>query len=255
MVYAWKKKNEMKRRRMAVLLKFLRQKKDSFRYSLERSIPIMVGYFPVGIAYGILMENAGYGFVWSLLSSLFVYAGSLQMLMVSFLVNNIPLFTVMITALLLNSRHLFYGISFIEKFKAYGLWKYFLIFTLSDESYSLLCSYKEREKVEEKWVHIFSACLIWIYWILFSGLGGLVGKLITFDTTGIDFALTALFVVILIEQIKGSEAKIQGVAAVISSIVWLLIAGADHFLLPSLVTTVSVLIFMKNKICIVGEVE
>ena len=84
---------------------------------------------------------------------------------------------------------------------------YFLIFTLSDENYSLLCSYKEKEEVEEKWVHIFSACLIWIYWILFSGLGGLVGRLITFDTTGIDFALTALFVVILLEQIKGSKAN------------------------------------------------
>ena len=96
--------------------------KNSFRYSLERSIPIMVGYFPVGVAYGILMENAGYNFIWSLLSSLFVYAGSLQMLMVTFLVNNVPLFTVMITALLLNSRHIFYGISFIEKFKRYGFW-------------------------------------------------------------------------------------------------------------------------------------
>ena len=222
--------------------------KNSIKYAFERSIPIMVGYFPVGVAYGILMENAGYNFIWSLFSSLFVYAGSLQMLMVSFLVNNVPLFTVMITALLLNSRHLFYGISFIEKFKSYGLWKYFLIFTLSDESYSLLCSYKENEEVEEKWVHIFSAFLIWIYWILFSTLGGLVGKLITFDTTGIDFALTALFVVILIEQIKGSASKIPGITAVISSILWIGIAGEDNFLLPSLVTTVSVLVLMKKTI-------
>lgn len=238
------------------MLRFLQKKKNSFRYSLERSIPIMVGYFPVGVAYGILMENAGYGFEWSLLSSLFVYAGSLQMLMVSFLANNIPLFTVMVTALLLNSRHLFYGISFIEKFKDYGLWKYFLIFTLSDENYSLLCSYKDKEGVEEKWVHIFSACLIWIYWIIFSGLGGLVGKLITFNTTGIDFALTALFVVILIEQIKGSESGIPAMAAVVSSGAWILIAGADNFLLPSLLTTVSALIFMKNKISITDrEVE
>ena len=222
--------------------------KNSLRYSLERSIPIMVGYFPVGVAYGILMENAGYNFIWSLFSSLFVYAGSLQMLMVSFLANNIPLFTVMITALLLNSRHLFYGISFIEKFKKYGLWKYFLIFTLSDENYSLLCSYKEKEGVEEKWVHIFTAFLVWVYWILFSGLGGLIGKLITFDTTGIDFALTALFVVILIEQVKDSESQIPGVIAVISSVFWIMLVGADNFLLPSLVTTVSGLIIAKKKI-------
>lgn len=229
--------------------------KNSFIYSVKRSIPIMVGYFPVGIAYGILMENAGYNFVWSLFSSLFVYAGSLQMLMVSFLANNIPVLTVMITALLLNSRHLFYGISFIEKFNKYGLWKYFLIFSLSDESYSLLCSYKEREDVDEKWVHIFSGFLIWVYWVVFSGLGGLAGKLITFDTTGIDFALTALFVVILIEQIKGCESRIPGIAAVLTSILWIFIVGADGFLLPSLVTTVTVLIIMKNRIPISGVKE
>ena len=231
--------------------------KNSFRYSLERSIPIMVGYFPVGVAYGILMENAGYNFIWSLLSSLFVYAGSLQMLMVTFLVNNVPLFTVMITALLLNSRHIFYGISFIEKFKRYGFWKYFLIFTLSDENYSLLCSYKEKEAVDEKWVNIFTAFLVWGYWILFSGLGGLIGKLITFDTTGIDFALTALFVVILIEQWKGCESKIPGIVAVFSSILWIVIVGANNFLLPSLVTTVSVMILMKKRIqgSVTKEVE
>ena len=226
----------------------MKKKKKSFKFAFQRSIPIMVGYFPVGVAYGILMENAGYNFLWSLLSSLFVYAGSLQMIMVSFLVNNVPLFTVIITALLLNSRHLFYGISFIEKFKKYGLWKYFLIFLLSDENYSLLCSYKDNNEVEEKWVHIFSAGFIWIYWILFSALGGLAGKLITFDTTGIDFALTALFVVILIEQIKASISKIPGIVAVISSIFWIGIVGADNFLLPSLVTTVSVLVLMKKKI-------
>ena len=222
--------------------------KNSIKYAFERSIPIMVGYFPVGVAYGILMENAGYNFIWSLFSSLFVYAGSLQMLMVSFLVNNVPLFTIMITALLLNSRHLFYGISFIEKFKKYGFWKYFLIFTLSDESYSLLCSYKDKEEVEEKWIHIFSAFFIWVYWILFSALGGLVGKLITFDTTGIDFALTALFVVILVEQWKSCESKLPGIIAVISSIIWILIVGADGFLLPSLITTVCVLLLMKKNI-------
>ena len=224
------------------------KRKNSFRYSFERSIPIMVGYFPVGVAYGILMENAGYNFIWSLFSSLFVYAGSLQMLMVSFLANNIPVLTVMITALLLNSRHLFYGISFIEKFKKYGLWKYFLIFTLSDESYSLLCSYKEREDVDEKWVHIFSGFLIWVYWIVFSGLGGLAGKLITFDTTGIDFALTALFVVILIEQIKGCESRIPGIAAALSSILWIFIAGADGFLLPSFLNISYIITACYNNI-------
>ena len=193
--------------------------KNSFLYALRRSIPILVGYFPVGIAYGLLMANLGYNFLWSAFSSIFVYAGALQMLMVSFLATNMPLITVAITALLLNSRHIFYGISFIEKFKKYGLWKYFLIFTLSDESYSLLCAYKDTDGVEEKWVHIFSGVLIWLYWVVFSALGGMIGQLITFNTTGIDFALTALFVVILIEQLKDGKTWLPAVIGGSASVV------------------------------------
>jgi 4-azaleucine resistance transporter AzlC len=220
--------------------------KNSFLYALRRSIPILVGYFPVGIAYGLLMANLGYNFLWSAFSSVFVYAGALQMLMVSFLANNVPIITVAITALLLNSRHIFYGISFIERFNKYGFWKYFLIFTLSDESYSLLCAYKDEDAVEEKWVHIFSGVLIWVYWIVFSGLGGLIGQLITFDTTGIDFALTALFVVILIEQLTGKNAPIPAVIGAVTSVLWILLIGPDRFLLPSLVTTVVALLCAKK---------
>ena len=222
--------------------------KNSFRYSLQRTIPILVGFFPVGIAYGVLMSNLGYNFIWSALSSLFIYAGSLQMLMVSFLMNNVPLLTVAITSLLLNSRHIFYGISFIDRFKEYGFWKYFLIYGMSDENYSLLCSYREKDGVNEKAVHILSAALIWFYWILFSALGGLIGQFITFNTTGIDFALTALFVVILIEQIKGAASRLPVLIAAASSVIWILLVGADHFLLPSLVSTVAVLICLKRVI-------
>ena len=193
------------------------------------------------------MAQLGYSFLWSVGSSLVVYAGALQMLMVSFLANNAPLLTVAVTALLLNSRHVFYGISFIEKFKKYGFWKYFLIFTLSDESYSLLCACKDQDGVQEKWVHIFSGMLIWVYWIVFSGLGGLIGQLITFDTTGIDFALTALFVVILVEQLSGKKAVAPAIIGAVSSVLWLMLIGPDHFLLPSLVTTVAVLLCTKSQ--------
>lgn len=228
--------------------------RNSFIFSIKRSIPILIGYFPVGIAFGILMANAGYNFVWSLVTSLFVYAGSLQMLMVSFFVNSIPLITVAVTALLLNSRHIFYGISFIEKFREYGAWKYFLIYGLTDESYSLLCSYKDNDEVDEKWVYIFSTALIWLYWVVFSGLGGVIGQFITFDTTGIDFALTALFVVIFVDQVREAATRLPGVIAIASSVLWILIAGANNFLLPSLITTVAVLIVFKNN-ALVSEGE
>ena len=222
--------------------------KNSFRYALRRSVPIMVGYFPVGVAYGILMSSAGYGAVWSALAGLFVYAGSLQMLMVTFFENGVPLLTVTVTALLLSSRHLFYGISFIGKFRSYGAWKYFLIYGMSDESYSLLCSYKEQDGADEKWVHIFSTALIWIYWIFFSVLGGLVGSLIPFDTTGIDFALTALFIVIFLDQLKAGTSKLPAVVSIVASLLCLVLLGPDNFLLPALSVSVAALVLLRPRL-------
>ncbi len=207
----------------------------------------MIGYFPLGIAFGILMSKAGYNFIWSAFTSLFVYAGSLQMLMVSFFSEGTPISLIAVTALLLNSRHIFYGLSFVEKFRGYGFSKYFLIYGMSDESYSLLCSYTPEKEINEKYVHIFSTALIWIYWITFSILGGIIGQLITFNTDGIDFALTALFTVILVERIKASDSKLSAVISLISSVLCLAIFGRDSFLLPSLILTVAMLVAVKNN--------
>lgn len=211
-------------------------------------MPILIGFFPVGTVYGLMMSAAGYNFLWSAAASLFVYAGSLQMLMISFFQSDMSILTIAVTALLLNSRHMFYGLSFIEKFRSYGGWKWFLIYGMPDESYSLLCSYVPREGVEEKWVHIFSTGLIWLYWIAFSVLGGLVGQLITFDTTGIDFALTALFIVILLDQIKSTGMKLPALIGGVSSVLCIIILGRDNFLLPSLAVTVLVLLLLRNKL-------
>lgn len=222
--------------------------KNSFTFALRRSLPIMVGFFPVGAAYGILMAQAGYGPLWSALCGVIVLAGSLQMLMVSFFLSQPPLFTVAVTALLINSRHIFYGLSFIEKFRSYGLWKYYLIYGMCDENYSLLCSYRHQEGLDEKWVHIFSTALVAGYWITFSTLGGLAGQNLPFDTTGIDFALTALFIVILLEQLRGSATPAPALAATGSSLLWLILLGPDGFLLPALLTTVAVLALLRPRL-------
>lgn len=222
-------------------------KRRSIKFAFKRSIPIMIGFFPVGIAYGILMSNAGYNFLWSAGCSAIVFAGSLQMLMVSFFAGGIPIITVAVTALLLNSRHIFYGLSFIEKFRDYGPWKYFLIFSLADENYSVLCM-SSGEDTDEKTVNISSSLFVYFYWIFFSALGGLCGELITFDTTGIDFALTALFTVILVDQLRGAKSAIPAVLAVASSVACILIFGADDFLLPSLCVTVAGLMLLRPKL-------
>lgn len=219
--------------------------KASFAYAFRRTIPIMVGFFPLGIAYGILMSAAGYNFLWSGLTSFVVLAGSLQFLMLTFFAGGVNTATVAVMALLLNSRHIFYGISYIDKFKNYGPWKYFMIYSLSDESYSLLCSYKPLEGTDDKTVNIMSSGFVCFYWTVFSMLGGLVGELITFSTKGIDFALTALFMVILLDQMKDAENKLPVLVSGVSGVVCLLLLGPGNFLLPSLMATAAVLLLLR----------
>jgi len=216
--------------------------------AFRRSIPILLGYGPIGMAFGVLMTEGGYSPAWSGLSSLFVYAGSLQYLMVSFLTGGASLLTVAVMSLLLNSRHIFYGLSFIEKFRSYGRWKWFIVYGLTDENYSLLCSADLPPETNEKAVVILTTALAWFYWVLFSWLGGLLGRFIPFDTTGIDFAMTALFVVILLEQLRGRDARLPAALALCSALVCLVLFGPDQFILPSLLVTVAALTALRPRL-------
>lgn len=220
----------------------------TFRYALRHSFPIFISFIPVALAYGVLMQSVGYNFIWTGACSLFVFAGSLQYLMVSFFAGGVSLAAVAIMALLLNSRHIFYGLSFIEKFRSFGAWKYFLIYSLTDENYSLHCSHDFDSDINEKWAYVLTAALTTSYWIILSILGALIGTLIPFDTTGIDFALTALFIVILIEQIKGAPHCLPAILAFISSIVCLIVFGPSSFILPSLLITVALLTILRGRI-------
>ena len=222
--------------------------KKTFRYAFKRTIPILVSWIPVALAYGVLMSAAGYNFLWTGATSLIVYAGSLQLLMISFFTSAVPLITVAIMALLLNSRHIFYGLSLIEKFRGVGHWKAFLIYSLADENYSLHCSAVPEDGVDEKWQYIISSALLVSYWVILSMLGALAGSFIPFDTTGIDFALTALFAVILIDQLRGADNQLPAIVAGVSSVVCLALLGPDNFILPSLLVTVAALIVLKRWI-------
>ena len=220
----------------------------TLRYAVKHSFPIFINFIPVGLAYGVLMQNAGYNFLWTGACSLFVMAGSLQYLMVSFFAGGVSLATVAIMALLLNSRHIFYSLSFIEKFRSFGFWKYFLIYSLTDENYSLHCSHDFDDDIDEKWAYVLTALMPILYWVVLSILGALIGTLIPFDTTGIDFALTALFIVILIEQMSGADNRLPALLAFVSSIVCLILFGPSNFILPSLVITVALLTILRSRI-------
>lgn len=222
--------------------------KKTFVFAFRRSLPILISFFPVGIAYGLLMQNAGYNFLWTGACSLFVLAGSLQFLMISFFAEGTPLATVAVMSLLLNSRHVFYGLSFVEKFRSFGPWRWFLIYSLCDENYSLHCAYRPEEGVIEKWAYVLTAALVTFYWLVLSMLGTLIGNLITFDTTGIDFALTALFVVILLDQLRDAGTKLPAGIALLSSSVCILLFGAANFILPSLLLTVAALTVLRPRL-------
>ena len=154
----------------------------------------------IGFAFGVMLRDIGFGSIWSFFCSLTIYAGSGQYLLVSLLAAKASLVTVAVMTLLLNCRHIFYGLSFLETFHAMGRRKWYMIFSLTDETYSLLCSVKTPEGIDAGDMRFWIAILDHSYWILGSVLGTIIGGILPFDTTGIDFAMTSLFTVIFVEQ-------------------------------------------------------
>ncbi|HHV99612.1 MAG TPA: branched-chain amino acid ABC transporter permease [Clostridiaceae bacterium] len=223
------------------------------RFAFLQSVPVMFGYLFLGTAFGILLEKAGFNFIWAFFASLTVYAGSLQFVIVSFLSAGTALTTVALMSLFINSRHIFYGLSFIENFKKTGKAYPYMVFSLTDETYSILCSLQVPDGMNYNTVIFLIALLNQCYWIIGSVLGGLVGQMIPFDVTGIDFSMTALFVVIFLEQWKTSETHLPALTGFTCSILFLLLLGPDRFLLPSLVATVLLLSVCKPFIKIKEE--
>jgi len=217
----------------------------ALKFAFIQSVPVLFGYVFLGTAFGILLQKAGYNYIWALFTSLTVYAGSLQFVLVSFLSLGTALTTVALMTLFINSRHIFYGLSFIEKFKKMGKAYPYMVFSLTDETYSVLCSLKVPDGVSKNTVMFLIALLNHGYWVAGSVLGALIGQIIPFDVTGIDFSMTALFVVIFLEQWKVSKTHIPALIGITSGIFFLVIFGPDNFLLPSLITTVILLTFCK----------
>lgn len=216
-----------------------------FRFALKQTLPVLFGYLFLGIGFGILLQRAGYNFIWAFFCSLFIYAGSGQYLLVSLLAAGAPLYTLALMTLFINSRHIFYGLSLIEKFRLTGRAYPYMIFSLTDETYSLMCSAKFPPDVAPGKAMVRMAVLDHAYWVLGSTLGALIGQLIPFDFTGVDFAMTALFVVIFIEQWMDAKSKLPAIIGLVSGLVFLLLLGPDNFILPSLCCSVAALMLVK----------
>ena len=216
------------------------EKKRLFAWAVKQSIPVMLGYIFLGIAYGIVQQEAGLGVAWALLISGLVYAGSMQFALVPLLTAGTPLPVIALMTLMVNCRHLFYGLSFVDTFREMGKKYPYMIFSLTDETYSLLVSCKDDSMMQER-NHLacfYISALDQFYWVLGSVIGALAGSMLTFDTTGIDFAMTALFVVILVDQLRsGRRAWACAALGLALGVVFLLLVGADDFLLPTLLCT------------------
>lgn len=220
-----------------------------------KSLPVMAGYIVLGIGFGILLKKAGYGLFWTILMSLTIYAGSMQYVTVSLLTSGASLISAALTTLMVNARHLFYGVSMIDKYKDAGKKKPYLIFSLTDETYSLLCSDDYPESMDRHWYSFFVSLFDQCYWITGSIMGSILGAVLTFNTTGIDFSMTALFVTVFVEQWLTAKNHLPAIAGLLCSVGCLAIFGADNFLIPTMIAITIVLSLCKNVMDTEGGAE
>jgi 4-azaleucine resistance transporter AzlC len=222
----------------------------AFLSAFPHTISVMTGYLALGIAYGVLMQINGYGAFWSVLMSLVAFCGSMQYAAISLLTSAFNPLQALLLSLTVNARHLFYGLSMLEKYQGLGKTRLFLIFSLSDETFSVSSSVLPPASVTRKLFYFWISFLDYLYWALGTLLGGLLGGLITFNTAGLDFVLTALFVVLFLEQLKTLTNFKSGLVGILCSLLCLIFLGADRFIIPSMILIITTLMIWRKRVCI-----
>lgn len=218
----------------------------TLKTAFVKSIPIFCSYVFVSMAYGMMMASAGFPWYDSLLVSLTVYTGAFQFVLITFLSSGASLITIALTALLMNSRQSFYSITFLKEFKQMGRRKLYMIHTMTDETYAVNCTLDLPKKEKEDTmflVALFSRC----YWIVGSVLGGILGQIIPFDLTGLDFCMTALFLIIFIDQWEKAEKHTLAFTGLGIGVICLLIFGENRFMLPALLIVSALLLLFQRK--------
>lgn len=222
-------------------------RRKALKAALPYTLPVFMGYLFLGIAFGVLLSSKGYHVGWALLMSGAIYAGSMQFVAIDLLTRPFHLITAAIVTLTVNARHLFYGLSMLDKFKDSGKLKPYMIFSLTDETYSLLCSTEPPAGVNKKWFMFFLAVLNHSYWVLGGFIGNIAGSVFTFDPTGIDFAMTALFIVIFVEQWESTKQHTPALLGLGVSICCLIGFGARNFIIPSMIGIFFCLTLLRRK--------
>ena len=227
----------------------------AFLAAFPYTIPIFAGFWFLGMAYGIYMNVSGFSFWYPLLMSLTIFGGSLEFVTVTMLLGSFAPLQTFLATLMIQARHLFYGIAMLDKYKGTGWKKPYLIFGLCDESFSVNYTAKIPDGVDKGWFMFFVTLLNHLYWVSGSTLGGILGSFLSFDTEGIDFVMTAMFVVIFIEQLLKEKRHYTAVIGIISSVACLVCFGANSFLIPTMACILFLLTVLRKPIERTGDVQ
>lgn len=219
----------------------------TIKQAFYKSVPVLAGYIILGTGFGILMHNAGYGVLWTAAMSVFIYAGSMQYVGVGLLTGGASILNTAITTVMVNARHLFYSISMVDKYKNTGKYKPYMIFALTDETYSLLCDGKAPDGTQANLYKFFVSLFNHSYWVIGSIIGSLIGAVLPFSTAGIEFSMTALFVASFTEQWITTKDHIPGVTGLLSTLGCLLIFGRENFLIPAMLLITLVLTLLRGR--------
>jgi len=214
----------------------------ALRAAFPATIPVMTGFFCLGVTYGVLMQTKGYGPLWSTLMSAVAFCGSMQFAALTLLTAVFDPVQAFLLSVLVNARHMFYGLALLEKYRGVGRIRPVLIYLLCDETFSLVSSLEPPEGVERKDFCFWVSILNYSYWVTATAAGGLLGRFLTFDTTGMDFALTALFVVLFLEQIGKRENRFAGIAGVVCAVAAVAVFGPGGMVVPAMILVLAVLV-------------
>ena len=222
--------------------------KKTFKRAFRDSLPVLAGYLALGVGFGVLLQSKGYSFWWAILMSCTMFAGSGQYAGVDFLASGASIITTAVMTFIINARHFFYGFSLLDKYKGAGWFKPYMIFGLTDETYSIVCSAQLDDTMDHKKYYLFLTALDHSYWITGCTLGALLGGILPFSNEGIGYSMTALFIVIMVEQWLTTKEHLPVILGVCTTIVCLVIFGADLFIIPAMAFIALELVIFRKKL-------
>ncbi len=218
----------------------------TLKFAFITTVPVLLGYVTIGLAFGLMLINAGYPWILAPVMSILIYAGAAQYIAIGLFSRNAGLIEIAAVIFFLNARHMVYGLSLIKKYKNTGHYKPYLIFSLTDETYALLTTVKVKDTVNPEKFYFYASLFDQVYWVTGSTAGALAGNIFSFNTKGIEFALTALFIILLIEQYKTQKNKIPFIIAALCGLISLFIAGPGNMLIAAILSSIVILMIFKR---------